>query len=152
MSENNKKVELSEMLPIILEKLEAGGDVVIPVTGTSMRPLLKTGRDSVVLCSPPNKLNKNDIPLYRRSDGHFVLHRVVGEDKNGYILCGDNQTEKEYGIKHSQIIGVLKYIDRNGKRLPIDSFRFKLNQIFKNEIRFFRLGAIKVYLLVKGNR
>lgn len=152
MDENIKKVDLEAMLPLIVEKLQSGGEVVIPITGTSMLPLLKAGKDYAVLAKAPEKLNKYDIPFYRRDDGHFVLHRIVGEDENGYILCGDNQSVKEYGVKHSQIIGVLKYIERNGKRLSVENPKLKPNALFRDEILFARgiLGSIKRRINGKG--
>ena len=126
------------MLPVIEEKLKSGGEVLIPITGSSMMPMLKSGRDYAVLKSAPKKLNVNDIPLYRRTDGHFVLHRVIGEDENGYIMRGDNQSVKEYGIKDEQIIGVLASVERNGKRISADSLRFKPNITFQKQILFIR--------------
>ena len=44
-----KRVNLAEMLPIIEETLAAGGTVKLPITGTSMLPLLRSGRDTVTL-------------------------------------------------------------------------------------------------------
>ena len=136
MSENMKKVSLSELEPIIREKLGNGGTVQIPITGTSMLPLLVQGRDSVIL-SPADETKINDIIFYKRDDGHFVLHRVIGKDEKGYILCGDNQWVKEYGITDKHIIGVvtelicdgvnkktddadyIKYCNRLAKTMPI---------------------------------
>jgi hypothetical protein len=71
------------MLPIITEKISSGGEVSIPITGKSMYPTLKQGRDYAVLKKAPEHLEKGDIPFYRRENGCFVLHRVVGEDENG---------------------------------------------------------------------
>lgn len=109
-----KKISLEELYPIIKEKLEQGGTVEIPVTGTSMLPLLVQGRDSVVIASA-SEVKINDIIFYRRNDGHFVLHRVVGTDDKGYILCGDNQWVKEYGITDDNIIGVVVELKVDGK-------------------------------------
>jgi hypothetical protein len=66
------------------------------------------------------------LPLYRRQDGTFVLHRVVGFTENGdYIMCGDNQFLKEKGIAHSQIIGVVTEITRDGKTFSVDSKKYQ---------------------------
>ena len=119
MSENIKKVALEELYPIIKEKLELGGTVQIPITGTSMLPLLVQGRDSVII-APADKIQINDIIFYRRDDGHFVLHRVVGIDDKGYVLCGDNQWVKEYGISDKHIIGVVVEMNINGRIVKTD--------------------------------
>ena len=119
MSDNIKKVSLEAFEPLIREKLSSGGTVQIPITGTSMLPLLVQGRDSVIL-SPASEIKINDIIFYKRDDGHFVLHRVVGKDNKGYILCGDNQWVKEYGITDQHIIGVVTEMICDGINKKVD--------------------------------
>lgn len=120
-----KKISLDEIYPIIKEKIENGGTVELPITGTSMLPLLVWGRDTVLLtkCKNPQKY---DLIFYRRDDGHFVLHRIVGKNENGFILCGDNQVKKEYGITENHVIAVVKSITRKGKTFSVDKFSYKL--------------------------
>ena len=122
---NKKVISLDEIYPIIKEKIECGGTVQLPITGTSMNPLLYWGRDSVEITKCENP-KKHDIIFYRRDDGHFVLHRIVGQNENGYILCGDNQVKKEYGITENHIIAVVKSITRKGKTFSVDKFAYKL--------------------------
>lgn len=120
-----KKVRLSELLPIMEETLRAGGTVRLPITGTSMLPLLVEGRDTVTLQKAQKALQKNDLPLYRRKDGAFVLHRVVGVNDDGtYTMCGDNQWVKEPGIAQEQIIGVVAQITRKGKTFPVGAAKY----------------------------
>lgn len=123
MNENVKKVALAELYPVIKEKLDNGGNVKLPITGTSMLPLLVQGRDFVLLKSC-NNAKINDIIFYRRDNGQFVLHRIIGTDENGYILCGDNQWIKEYNIKDHHIIGVVTEIYRNGDTIKIDDKKY----------------------------
>jgi len=149
MENSSKKVRLSEMLPIINEKISSGGEVSIPVTGRSMYPTLRQGSDYAVLRKAGDRLEKGDIPFYRRENGAFVLHRIVGEDENGYILCGDNQNEKEFGIKHSQVIAVLVAIERDGKRIPIDSLKLLSDNKFHSQIHFIRKTGSKIKRLFR---
>lgn len=123
MNENKKRVALEELEPIIREKLNNGGTVQIPITGTSMLPLLVQGRDSVIL-APADEVKIGDIIFYKRDDGHFVLHRIIDKDENGYILCGDNQWIKEYGIADRHIIGVVVEIILDGKVVKVDSEKY----------------------------
>ena len=120
------KVTMQELLPFIEEAFVNDKTFTIPITGTSMRPLLIFGRDTVTLKKCTGKLEKGDLPLYRRKDGTFVLHRVVGFQKNGnYIMCGDNQFLKEKGIAHNQIIGVVTEITRNSKTFSVESKKYQ---------------------------
>lgn len=122
---NKKKISLQEIYPVIKEKIENGGTVQLPITGTSMLPLLVWGRDTVELtkCENPQKY---DIIFYRRDDEHFVLHRIVGKNEKGFILCGDNQVQKEYGINETHIIAVVKSITRKGKTFSVDKTSYKI--------------------------
>ena len=122
---NKKKISLQEIYPIIKEKIDNGGTVQLPITGTSMLPLLVWDRDTVELikCENPQKY---DIIFYRRDDGAFVLHRIVGKNENGFILCGDNQVQKECGITDKHIIAVVKSITRKGKTFNVDKLSYKL--------------------------
>lgn len=48
------------------------------------------------------------VILYRRENGAYVLHRVMeNSDHNSYVLCGDNQYRKEYGVQPEQILAAL---------------------------------------------
>ena len=111
----NKSVSLAEMLPVIEEVLSSGGEVSFITAGTSMLPMLRNRQDKVVLIKPHRQLRKYDIPLYRRDNGRFILHRILGQNERGYILAGDNQCLREYGITDRQIIAVVKGFYRNGK-------------------------------------
>lgn len=121
-----KRVSLAEMLPIIEETLAAGGTVKLPITGTSMLPLLRAGRDTVTLRAVSAPLKKYDLPLYRRKNGAFVLHRAVKVNADGtYTMCGDNQWVKEKGVCDEQLIGVVCEIERNGKVFSAESKKYK---------------------------
>ncbi|HZK21890.1 MAG TPA: nucleotidyltransferase family protein [Oscillospiraceae bacterium] len=120
------KYKLSDLIPIINETLESGKEFTLPVTGTSMLPLLVEKRDSIVLKKAVPPLQKGDLPLYRRTDGSFVLHRVVSAKNGKYIMSGDNQFIPEYDISDDMIIGVVSKIIRNGKEVDVNSLLYRL--------------------------
>lgn len=120
-----KKVKLETLLPAMEETLAAGGTVKLPITGTSMLPLLVQGRDFVILKKPESRLQKLDLPFYRRKDGAFVLHRIVKVEETSYTMCGDNQWAFEEGIEDGQILGVVTHIVRKGKEFPVTSKKYQ---------------------------
>ena len=99
-------VAMDAMMPLIRERLSAGQSVKLSPRGISMLPMLREGVDSVTLSLPPKRLRKYVIPLYRRADGQYILHRVVAV-KDGYVCMGDNQFVKEYGVSHESVIAVV---------------------------------------------
>ena len=108
------------------EELEQSGKLVYPNVGVSMRPLIKQDRDLLIIEKAKGRLKKYDIPLYKRPNGQYVLHRVVKVRENDYVILGDNCVSKEYGITDSQILGVLTSLVRNGKEVDFNSFGYKL--------------------------
>ena len=98
------------------ELLERDGYFIGPPVGTSMNPLLRMGRDVMVIrkCDRPRFL---DVILFQREDGTYVLHRIVGRTRAGYTLRGDHQFCNEYGIRPEQIVGRMSAFCRNGKTI-----------------------------------
>ena len=119
------RVRLEDLLPLMEEAFSRGAEFRIPVTGTSMMPLLNQGRDFVVLKKPDSPA-VGDIPLYRRSDGQFVLHRIVGKKDGAFICRGDNQYENEDGVLNESIIGVVTKIERGGRVIRTDEFKYNI--------------------------
>ena len=68
------------------EIIEKEGQLVYSSVGTSMLPLIRQGRDLIVIEKPKGRLGKYDIPLYKRAGGQYVLHRVVKVLPEGYIV------------------------------------------------------------------
>lgn len=88
--------------------------------GDSMMPLIKQGRDVLIIApKPAGRLQKNDVPLYKRDNGQYVLHRIVKVRKNDYLIRGDNRYNTEKGIEDRHIIGILTGILREGKVINV---------------------------------
>lgn len=154
----SKEIAIDDVIDIMVEKLNSGGTVTFTPKGKSMLPMLRDGEDVVVLSKPNGRLHLFDIPFYKRSNGAYVLHRIVNFDADGsYVLCGDNQFEPEHGIKDSDVIGVVTAFYRKGKSYSVKSFSYRLYVNFWFYTRFFRhcyrYGANKVSKLFgKGNK
>lgn len=100
--------------------LEQDGVLVYKNVGTSMLPLIRQGRDLLIIRKPQGRLKKYDVALYRRDSGQYVLHRVLKVRKEDYVICGDNQYRKETGITDRHILGVLTGMVRDGKEIQLD--------------------------------
>ena len=118
-------VNIADIAAIIREQIALGSSAELPPRGVSMLPLIREGRDSVILSPVNGRLKKYDIPFYRRPDGTYVLHRVVGFEGDGYILCGDNQFVLEHGIGDEHIIAVVTGIRRGGKLIDMNGLPYR---------------------------
>lgn len=113
-SGHTQSASMEELAPLMQERLAAGQSVRFSPKGVSMLPMLRQGRDSVVLSPLPERLNRYDIPLYRRADGSYVLHRIV-EVGETYTCLGDNQFVLEPGVTREQMIGMVTGFYRGEK-------------------------------------
>lgn len=116
---------LDDLMPLFREQLEAGRNVRFSPRGVSMLPMLRQGIDSVVLSPLPERLEKYDLPLYRRENGSYVLHRVV-EAGETYTCMGDNQFVPERGLEHGQMIAVVTAFCRGDREIPVTDPVYRL--------------------------
>ena len=118
------EIGLNEMWPVMEEQLNMGKSVSFTPNGNSMLPLIKPRVDTVVIKKAPDKLKKYDLPLYRREDGSFVLHRVIGVENGTYSICGDNQNVPEKGIRREQILAIAVGMYRNDEYIPFTGVKY----------------------------
>ena len=117
----------------IEEVLEKEGVYVGTTSGHSMLPLFRDRRDTVIIKCVKNPLKKYDVVLYR-SNGCYVLHRILGKNENGYIIRGDNCIDYEYSITDSDIIGVLCDFYRNDKHYSVTDKSYKVYSVLRCEM------------------
>lgn len=145
----NKTVTLNDLFPIISEQLNAGGSASFVIHGTSMEPLLHNGKSTVKIIKPRTLPKKYDIIFYRRDDGYFLLHRIVGIKSEGYVCRGDGQTVSEYPVKRDWVIGIMSEYGENGKLKSVESLTqkiyafFRVNTVFALKIKRKAIDIIK---------
>ncbi len=108
------------------DEIKRTGRIIYTNVGDSMMPLIKQGRDVLVISAVNGRLKRYDIPLYKRDSGQYVLHRILKVRKNDYVICGDNRCNKEYGITDRHIIGVLSGIIRDGREIPVTDIKCRI--------------------------
>ena len=140
---SNSGLSLNELWPLMKEVIDSGGEFAFGPRGISMMPLIRQGQDQVVIVKAEN-LKKGDAVLYQRDNGIFVLHRIVKVKKNGYVMCGDNQYELEYGITDKHILAKMKSVIRDG--VTVDENNKKYRRYVKH-LPFRRLKKrIRIFL------
>jgi len=139
---------MEELMPLVKECLTNGQSVTFSPHGVSMLPMIRQGKDSVCLSNPVGKLKKYDIILYQRTNGKYVLHRIVGVGET-YTCIGDNQFTFEKGIRRDQIIAVCTSFNRKGKEYSANAPLWRLYAMFWHYSRFPRrvIRAVKRRIL-----
>ena len=91
-----------------------------------MLPLLRQKKDIVVIkAKGAERCKKYDVVLFRRGP-KYVLHRVLKVRTRDYIIVGDNQYRREFGVKEEQILGIMTRCIRNGKDISSDDWKYRL--------------------------
>ena len=85
-----KNVRIVDADALVKAILSSDGVFPLTVTGSSMAPLLKDGR-STVLLTKDFVPKRGRILLFRRRDGSLILHRVRKIDGNTLVMNGDAQ-------------------------------------------------------------
>jgi hypothetical protein len=139
---------------LIEESVKNGKSVNFMPRGVSMLPMLVQGRDSVVLSPVTGKLKKYDLPLYRRENGAYVLHRIIKVDGETYTCIGDNQYKAEQGVTHESVIAVVSEFTRKGKTKTVKSFSYRAYCRFWHYSRFIRhvISALKRRIFRKKHK
>lgn len=107
--------------------LERYGKLVYPNKGVSMMPLLRQGRDLMVIERRDGvPFKKYDAVLFKRPSfrgrDDYVLHRILRVNEDGsYWIVGDNCCTGDI-VREPQILGTLTAVVRGGKKtVPVTS-------------------------------
>ena len=109
--------------------LDERGVYVSTTSGVSMMPMLRDRRDTIVVKRAEQRLKKYDVVLYRRGDS-YVLHRVIKVLPDSYVIRGDNCIAREYGIKDSDVLGVLCEFYRGERHIKVNKRSYRAYSVF----------------------
>lgn len=145
-----KTVRLGDVASEICGILDECGEVSFVYDGRDMLPIIRSGRDLVTVMSPETDIKINDVLLYRRENGDFVLGRVIYINDGLYVMRGDDRSINEYNIKSEQIIGKMISFDRNSKTCTVTDKGYKIYVAFLPIVFFFRkIGVIAKSRIIK---
>lgn len=131
----------------IEEQLRTNGVYVSTTVGFSMKPMLRNRRDRIVLLPVgKERLKKWDLPMYRRADGKYVLHRIIDVKDDHYIIRGDNTYVKEY-VRDEQILGYVSEFYRGNRHVSTDEKGYRRYAAFWHAIYPLRMPLHKLRML-----
>lgn len=125
-------------------ELKENGVYVSTTAGTSMKPMLRNRRDRIVLLPVGDRvLEKWDLPMYRRPDGKYILHRIIEVKEDHYVIRGDNTFVKEY-VPREWILGYVSEFYRGKKHISTDSRAYRFYAAFWHAIYPLRVPFHKL--------
>lgn len=113
-------------LPSALEEQVRSGRPVVSFTvGDSMEPLLYNRSTRVVIRRADRPLHPGELPLYRRPNGRFIMHRIIRADADHYYTRGDNRCGLET-VPRDWVLGVVTEIYRGSHHFSVSHPVYRL--------------------------
>lgn len=109
----------------LLSELETSGELIYTTSGVSMYPMLRNRQDIVHIKKCDGILKRYDLPLYVRSNGKLVLHRILCVKDDHYIICGDNCFKLEK-VPFDCVKGYVDEFWRNNKHYTDKSLAYRI--------------------------
>ena len=113
------------------EELARTGWLAYTNVGFSMMPLIREGRDVLVIQRrDPADVRRYDAVLFRRPGvqgrGRYVLHRVLKRFPDGrFWIVGDNCISGET-VRPENVLGVMTKLNRGGKTVQPTDFGYRV--------------------------
>lgn len=144
------KVKSKTIFPVIVDLLNSGQTARITVTGNSMNPFLKEGRDSVELSKTSfPEIRRGDIVLIQRTNGIYVLHRVYQKRKECFFMVGDAQQWIEGPLYPEQLVAKVASVRRKGREIRCTNIVWILLSWVWLRLRIFRYKIFKVNTFIR---
>ena len=145
-----KKVDNDTFFTWVEAEIAAGNTVRFRLKGNSMFPLLRNGKDVVVLAGcPPYSLRPMDVVLFRYRGKH-VLHRIIRKEGDNLLIQGDGSMVAMEQCTVYDVVGrVIQVCRPSGKVIPVESWKWRLPGRLWRSSGFLRKCMLKVaYRLV----
>ena len=106
-------------------ELAERGSFAACAKGESMRPMLRGGRDMVIIEPISAPIKKYDVILFKDGASRYVLHRVI-KLRGGVIITRGDNTYFTETLKPDAVLGVLTKYNKDGKSYSVNSRSYKL--------------------------
>lgn len=126
-------------------ELAEGRPVRFRLKGNSMFPLLRNGKDVVVLRKcPAESLQPMDVVLFRYRGKH-VLHRIIRREGERLLIQGDGSIVAKEECTVNDVVGkVLRICRPSGKEIPVGSWQWTIPSRMWHGLGFLRNWILRM--------
>jgi hypothetical protein len=114
-------LSVSDVLPEIVKGiLNKGVECRFEAKGHSMSPFIKNGDILTIAPSRNHSPSIGDVVAFIQPENEkLIIHRVVKKRNSDYYVKGDNGLETDGLIHGTNILGVVKKVERSGEKVRI---------------------------------
>ena len=126
-------------------EIAEGRTVQFRLKGVSMFPLIRGGKDEIVLrpCSA-EELRPMDVVLFKYAGKH-LLHRILRREGNRLLIQGDGSYVAQEQCTTDAVIGKLQAIVRpSGRMVSVDSWQWRLPSFVWRNIGVCRNPLLRI--------
>lgn len=116
---------------LFFEQVEAliaeGQEAELRLRGNSMRPLLRDGRDTVIIApTTDHELQPREVVLFRYQ-GRHILHRIRRRSGNNLLLAGDGNYRLTEQCTTADVVGrMVRIRRRSGRVIACNTWHWRL--------------------------
>ena len=93
----------------------------ITVSGSSMKPLIRSGDVLVVKACGVETLHWGDLAVFDAGTGHLLAHRYFGRTGRGDLrFCGDARFRRDGPVSPGSLVAKAVVVERSGKRISLE--------------------------------
>jgi len=134
------RIKRIDSLNLSREILNRGGDVRIPVVGSSMWPLIKTG--DIIFIEPVDieQISIGDIIVCRRGRrmvAHRLMKKYIDNGRTVLVTKGDTFCGFDSPFFSEDVLGKVRAIERRTRRIMINEGLYGVINIFCAKISYF---------------
>ena len=128
------------------QEIAEGRSVRFRLVGHSMFPLIRNGKDEVLLIPcKEEELRPMDVVLFR-FQGRHVLHRILCREGSRLILQGDGSLVAKECCSTTDVVGKVSLIVRpSGKAVSVHHWGWRLSGFLWVKLGVLRRPIIRIY-------
>ena len=141
------KVDIHSFVTQIAQMLRQEGrkSVTFTVRGYSMRPFIENGRDKVEI-TLPQEPRIGQVVLAEIAPRTYALHRIIKIEGDTVTMQGDgNYLSQTETFTADKIIGTVVSITRKGKRVSVESKKWKTYSFLWDKLKPMRRILLAIH-------
>jgi len=120
--------------------------------GYSMSPFIKDGDVLTVDPVSSRSPKKGDVVVFKkRRSGEIVVHRIVRTKGDDYLVKGDNLLDEDGRVSQKDIFGIVRAVDRKGKKIRFGILWGKGMIAFLNRGKFLAVFLLFVRKAIRSS-